>query len=1332
MAVRVIRFSEAVNASEQVAESKCKSALGALGDTTSWIVFAGLASSSSPVHQSDDLDLVAIGPRGVFLIEVKHWDAAWINDHMAVVEAEAEKVTAKAKRLAGRVRRALANGPKVNQALLLTREPVGPTLPTSIRGVPVWTLRDLGTVLRGLPSSELSEREVSVLASSLEPTSKVQLDGKIRRIASYHNLELETPSEKAFHRVYRGAHQRTKERVILHLYDLSASDDKNPERLAERESRALQMLQTTRFVPRVRETLRELPEYPGELFYFTLIDPGAPTLTARAADLSWTTTDRIAFAANSCLGLGALHGLEDPGAVKIVHRNLCPQSVLVGSRNEPVFINFELSRLPNTQTLGEARPLSSAFDAPEVRSGGLAAASQLSDVFALCSTLNTAFDKVSDPKAESARQALLLGCSESPEHRARLQDIESELRGCLATPTAREPELAFAPPPEHDIPQCEFWSEGQLLPFKDMTLRVVSRLGSGGVGRTFKVEQVDPASGENFGTFVAKVMKSPDSGRAALQAYKRVRSHTTSPGLSVVFETASEWRQDRVVALLKWIEGDALDGLAGVLPIAAEDAGDDTVDQLLIRWSSDVCRSLAALHAKGIVHGDVSPRNLICDRGELTLTDYDLVTSIGSRSWGSGATAYCSPEAQRREPLQPTDDFFALAASLFEVAFKHPAFPSPYGAMDKGHGLDWQPGERDSLPKLAGFLDQATQPERALRFGDVEAALTALARLSDVFVPSAEPVPASEIIQRSHQQVEWLNSLLRTYPGSHHGNTETRGLDSEFALSTYVETPLEQALFDSVRNRTTRLVILCGNAGDGKTAVLQFVAAKFGITRHQSTNRIWEATTADGLVLRANLDGCAAWQGRSANELLDECLQPFLDGMPQQDISHFLAINDGRLYEWLENRERTSGDNSLTRALRTFLSHDGEDEETPAHVQFISLNHRSLVGGRTPSGQESDFLNQLIQRLLGGDKAPVIWSPCLNCDAWDRCTAGPNAHCLLAPVDTPRGQLGQRLRRRLSDVLQAVHQRGQVHITTRELRGVLSYVLFGVNSCTELHDDPDLKPVPLWDMLFAPESPSRQGELLREIAYLDPALESHPHLDRWLMGRTARDVPGAGPNYTGLRRESARRRAYFEWSEDQLEALTGDKCALPLANGDHLQQFKDATQPGANNAKLSALLCRGISQLENLPALALARPSIVPLLITPRTPTETYFWVEKPLDGFRLEAEWPRVHDFPLPVLPRRLKLVYRTKSGRDDELSMGYELFHTLLSLAAGEQLSALRSDDLFANLAIFTQRLVKEDEGPLLAWNPKSDSTFHRLTIQRSASRQLLACESLPTTST
>lgn len=1328
MAVKFVQCGEPVNESERIAAQRCKTCLETIADSAPWVVFANLASSSSPLHQSDDLDIVLIGPRGVLLLEVKHWDAAWISDNRLRAEDEAEKLTCKAKRFAGRVQRAIFNSPKVQQSFLLTREPAGSGLPQTLRGVPVWTLRDLLKALRALPSGALTEPQITPLAASIHPAAKVQLDGKVRRIAAYQNLELQTPTTEAFHRIYKGVHHRTKERVILHLYDLSATEEKNPERHAERESRALQMLQQTPFVPRVRDTLRDLPEFPGELSYFTLIDPGAPTIAARSADDTWSDRDRVAFAAACLNALKAIHTLTDPETGVIVHRNLCPGTILVGSKNEPLFTDFSIARLPSTETLGAVRAPDSEYDAPEVRQGGLAAATQASDVFSLCTSLLSLFNKDSAELASPTRSILKLGCADLPADRPPLQEMHQKTCALLAP--APQPQAIFHFPADPEPPPSEYWSEGQVVPFRDMTLRVVSRLGTGGVGRTFKVEQVDPASGENFGTYVAKVMKSPESGRAALQAYQRVRSHSASAGLSAVFETAGEFRQNHVVALMKWVEGDSLDSLAGVLSLAAEEAGDDSVESLLSRWALDVCNSVAVLHSQGLVHGDVSPRNLIHHRGGLTLTDYDLVTATGRSSWGAGAALYCSPEAQRREPLHPSDDLYALATTLFAVAFDRPPFASPLGAIDKSSGLDWGPGGRESLPNLFQFLDRATAPDRQRRFKDTQEAIALLNSL--IRLPADRPVlspPAAAPVlkQRTEERVPWLDSLLRIYPGSPRGNSETHGLDSDFALATYVETPLEEALVDALKSRQTRLVILCGNAGDGKTALLQHLASRFGVHRHQSATRIWEAKTGDALTLRANLDGAAAWHGRTANELLDEFLQPFLDGPPAGDIAHLLAINDGRLYEWIETHERTAGPLPLTRALRSFLAHDDQGDSPPAHVHFISLNHRSLVGGKTPSGAWSDdFLDRLINSLLGSAQAKTIWSPCPACTAWDRCVAGPTAHRLLSNDDLGQSNPGKHLRQRIAEALQAVHQRGQIHITTRELRGLLSYVLFGVHSCQELHSDPGLRPLPLWDMTFSPLSPFRQGDLLRELSELDPALDAHPQLDRWLMGRTAREVPGAGPAYPGLTRESARRRAYTEWSEQQVEAVTGAHQALTLASGEHLNSFREAAlRDSAANAGLCAQLCRGISQLESLPPLAMARPGFVPLRITPRTPTETSFWVEKPIDRFRLEAEWPRIQNVPMPVLPRQLRLAYRGAAGREDVLLMGYELFHTLLSLASGEQLSELRSDDLFANLAIFTQRLVQEDEGHLLAWNPKTDTTVFRLAIRRTPAGQVLTCE-------
>ena len=102
-------------------------------------------------------------------------------------------------------------------------------------------------------------------------------------------------------------------------------------------------------------------------------------------------------------------------------------------------------------------------------------------------------------------------------------------------------------------------------------------------------------------------------------------------------------------------------------------------------------------------------------------------------------------------------------------------------------------------------------------------------------------------------------------------------------------------------------MILCGNAGDGKTALLQHLAARLGLGKHSSSERILEGRMDDGLVVRMNLDGSAAWRGRSADELLDEFLEPFQEGPPDEDIVHLLAINDGRLLEWIEGVESRRG-----------------------------------------------------------------------------------------------------------------------------------------------------------------------------------------------------------------------------------------------------------------------------------------------------------------------------------------------------------------------------------------------------------------------------------------
>src|SRR5262249_42935708 len=157
---------------------------------------------------------------------------------------------------------------------------------------------------------------------------------------------------------------------------------------------------------------------------------------------------------------------------------------------------------------------------------------------------------------------------------------------------------------------------------------------------------------------------------------------------------------------------------------------------------------------------------------------------------------------------------------------------------------------------------------------------------------SEEPRYQPEIRE---QHVEWLRSILQSYPGSQWGNRETRGLDTEFAVQTYVETELEETLIRDISDRHVRLVILCGNGGDGKTALLQRLASRLGLGQHPSAQRILKGQVPDGPLVRMNLDGSASWQGRSADEILDDFLAPFENGLPDEDIVHLLAVNDGRL-----------------------------------------------------------------------------------------------------------------------------------------------------------------------------------------------------------------------------------------------------------------------------------------------------------------------------------------------------------------------------------------------------------------------------------------------------
>jgi hypothetical protein len=100
--VRHIPCGPYVNESERIAVEGLKGKLQKL-PSAPWILLSNLNHAAKAHLRSDEIDLIVIGPTGIAVVEIKHWDLSYLKRCQAQVEHEAERVNAKAKRVAGKV-----------------------------------------------------------------------------------------------------------------------------------------------------------------------------------------------------------------------------------------------------------------------------------------------------------------------------------------------------------------------------------------------------------------------------------------------------------------------------------------------------------------------------------------------------------------------------------------------------------------------------------------------------------------------------------------------------------------------------------------------------------------------------------------------------------------------------------------------------------------------------------------------------------------------------------------------------------------------------------------------------------------------------------------------------------------------------------------------------------------------------------------------------------------------------------------------------------------------------------------------------------------------------
>lgn len=165
----------------------------------------------------------------------------------------------------------------------------------------------------------------------------------------------------------------------------------------------------------------------------------------------------------------------------------------------------------------------------------------------------------------------------------------------------------------------------------------------------------------------------------------------------------------------------------------------------VIHVGRQVAEALAYAHARGVVHRDVKPANLMVSaRGEVTLMDFGVARMLdapGMTLPGSfvGTPFYMAPEQAQGRPADARSDLYALGVVLYEMLTGAPPFPGPSTeAVFHGHLSEAPPPLETGCPEwLQAVVLKTLEKDPAARFQTAEHLRAALASGGDAHLLAA-------------------------------------------------------------------------------------------------------------------------------------------------------------------------------------------------------------------------------------------------------------------------------------------------------------------------------------------------------------------------------------------------------------------------------------------------------------------------------------------------------------------------------------------------------------------------------------------------------------------
>ena len=234
-------------------------------------------------------------------------------------------------------------------------------------------------------------------------------------------------------------------------------------------------------------------------------------------------------------------------------------------------------------------------------------------------------------------------------------------RLCIAAPQARRP-MPISP-------------GGRLGPYE-----LLSSIGAGGMGEVYRARDTRLGRDVAVKVIAADGASSPDRLHRFEQEARAVAA-LDHPHILSIHDVGTE--NGTAYVVFELLEGETLRQRLerGALPT-----------RKAVELAVQICRGLAAAHARGIIHRDLKPENLFLTRdGRLKILDFGLaklketpereeelkqVRTHTATEQGMllGTVGYMSPEQARGKPADARSDLFAVGAIVYEMLSGRRAF----------------------------------------------------------------------------------------------------------------------------------------------------------------------------------------------------------------------------------------------------------------------------------------------------------------------------------------------------------------------------------------------------------------------------------------------------------------------------------------------------------------------------------------------------------------------------------------------------------------------------------------------------------------------------------